>query len=322
MKIINLTPEEWDQELAKIKFHTFFHTIDWLQLVQKNHLWLTLNLNKMEIDQKEILFPYFQYKKKIISLPFCEYGGPISNSSLSEEDVLEVLSEFEDYNISIHPFSFQKSSKMSTFIINLNHKTKEDLLQSFRKTTRHSIRYSQQKEIEVTDILNEEELRKAYKIYLRSMQRNAAFPMSFQFIRELCNKKQAKVWIALENKQIISMIVVLFHQKYAHYFKSGNLNNRKSYANYALIWQAIQYSLQNGYEYFDFGATEKGAPLEVFKSGWGTQQYDLPIFSTIIRDNNQKKTFKNKILGIIWKHAPLLLIENISPYAKRWFMSK
>ncbi|MCK4589173.1 MAG: peptidoglycan bridge formation glycyltransferase FemA/FemB family protein [Nanoarchaeota archaeon] len=308
--MIEIKKRKWQEEIDKVSFHTFFHTLEWLELVEKHYSWLKLKL----IKSNGKLFPYFTYKNKVISLPFCEYGGPISNEKLEEKEIIKFTNYFKKYKISSHPFLLQQESDMGSYILELKNKTIDDLMQSFRKTTRHSIRYSQKENLIISEMKTEKDLKKFYKLYVQSMKKNYAFPVSFKFIKDLSQNKNIKTWIAKQNNQIVSGIMVIFYNKYAHYSKSCNIYRLGLHANYALIWHAIQYALNNGYHYFDFGATKKSAKLSVFKRGWGTQEYSIPTFTDQNQTGHQSK---NDFLKKIWRKIPCFIFAKTSSLAHK-----
>ena len=48
------------------------------------------------------------------------------------------------------------------------------------------------------------------------------------------------------------------------------------YANHALLWEVIKYGCKNGFQYMDWGRTDKGHEgLRKFKLGWGTEEKEL-----------------------------------------------
>lgn len=305
--MMEITKEEWKKNLEKVSFYTFFHTLDWLEIIEKHYPWLKLKLNKND----EKLFPYFRYKNKIISLPFCEYGGPISNKKIKSEEIKKLIKGFNGYRITIHPFLLEQESEMSSFILELKNRKVEDIIKNFRKTTRHSIKYSEKDNLTISEVIKKKDLKKFYRLYVKSMKRNYAFPVSFKFIRELNQNKFVKTWVAKHNNQIISGIMIVFYKKYAHYIKSCNVYKSGLHANYALIWHAIRYALDNDFEFFDFGATKKSAKLSIFKRGWGTKEYPIPEFTD--QKNNLNET-KNYFLKKVWDKIPYFVFAKTSGF--------
>src|SRR3989339_1042598 len=99
--------QEWQDLLKKVLFKTFFHSWEWEEFLEKNFPWLKferynyqnqalLSLARVKIFGKE----------KLISHPFCEYGGPLPlvdkiNAGDFKQDL---FSEFKDpIRISFHP---------------------------------------------------------------------------------------------------------------------------------------------------------------------------------------------------------------------------
>ncbi|MBU3922778.1 hypothetical protein KJ684_00880, partial [Patescibacteria group bacterium] len=66
--------EEYKEILKKIKFKTFFHSLEWLDFLEKEFKWLKFERYNY---QNQALLSFAKVNGKLISHPFCEYGGPL-----------------------------------------------------------------------------------------------------------------------------------------------------------------------------------------------------------------------------------------------------
>ena len=103
-KITNKT--EWQDLLDKVLFKTFFHNTGWEEFLEKQFKWLKF---ERYLYGRDCLLSLARVGDKLISHPFCEYGGPlpvvekIDGKSVKKN----LLSEFEGpLQINFHPHLF------------------------------------------------------------------------------------------------------------------------------------------------------------------------------------------------------------------------
>jgi len=323
---------DWDHYLKKAEFKTFFHTWDYREILMHNFPYLKPYYYRFLLPSSAVLLPLFLYNEKYSSLPFCEYGGPVllKGTFVAEELEQELKTHLiflpsQKLELKIHPYLFlnQKEkveerfiSEFSTYILeNIQHTSLEHIKENLRKTTRQSIIYAQRENLEVKKLEHETELKDFYAIYCATMRRNAALIMPFDYFSTLWKNKNSLFYICLLNQNIISGIVVLVEDNFAHYFISANDSRFSSYhSNQALLWQALSDLKEMKVNSLDFGAVRKGNTQEVFKSGWGTVSY--PIYSLC----NFEKKMPKPFLRNTWRKLPIFLLQSTSKLLlKRFF---
>jgi len=314
----------WKELLEKALFKTFFHSLEWEEFLEKNFDWLRF---ERYLYKDQLLLSLARYKifgkERLISHPFCEYGGPLPlrDEIDGREFKKDIFLNFkEPFKISFHPqtpkyfkeFGLKEpdSSRDSYFIENIDKKNEEEIYSSFRKTLRHSIKTAQNQNLEIKVCDNEEELKVFYKLYLKTVKRHKTIAYPFSFFQYFLGSKKAQIVLAKSDKKIIAGSVFLFYDKFLHYFlNASDQNYKEKRANYLILWSQIKGYIGKNYQTFDLGGTGRGSSLEIFKQGWGVKKY--PIFELKnFSEAGLKKSKLRNAFGIL----PSFLLEKISPY--------
>lgn len=316
--------ERWKDLLEKALFKTFFHSLEWEEFLEKNFDWLIF---ERYLYKDQLLLTLGRYKvfgkERLISHPFCEYGGPLplKDGIDGREFKKDLLLNFkEPFKISFHPqipkyfkeFGLKEpdSSRDTYFIEDIDQKNEEEIYSSFRKTLRHSIKEAKKQNLEIKVCDNEEELRFFYNLYLKTIKRHKTIPYPFSFFQYFLNSKNAQIVLAKSNKKIIAGSVFLFYDKFLHYFlNASDQDYKEKRANYLILWNQVRSYIGKNYQIFDLGGTRRGSGLEIFKKGWGTKRY--PIFE--IKDFPESKLPSSRMRSLL-SLFPCSFLEIMSPH--------
>jgi len=321
--------QKWQDLLNKVLFKTFFHDLDWEEFLERNFKWLKfehyfyqnqtlLSLARIKIFGKE----------KLISHPFCEYGGPLPLvSKIDGERFQKDL--FEGFKIplkiSFHPqilnfFENVTRSVLVTlrnayFIENFNQKTEETLWQDLRKTTRHEIKKAQSENLQIKKCETEKELSSFYNLYIKSAKRHKILAYPFSFFEYFLRSSDSEIILVKHNGKVIAGSVFLFYDQFIHYFLNASDEKFKDLgANYLILWNQIQNYSGRNHQVFDFGGTRLGSSLEIFKKGWGGKQYS--IFE--LTNQPQKDGLRDSKLRNILGSLPPFLLKKLSPHLLKY----
>lgn len=292
----------------KALFKTFFHNPEWQDFLEKEFKWLKF---EHYLYRDKVLLTFGRVGNKLISLPFCEYGGPLGD--FKERDILK---EFKNIKVRVHPKIKKGDSDVSTYWLNLKGRSEKDLLACFRKTLRHSIRNAQEQDLEIKKCSNEQELRRFYNLYVANLKRKKTVPYPYSIFKYLYNQPEAEILLALYKNKIIAGNLFLYYSGFVHYFLSASdYKYRKLGANYLLLWEKIKSLVgktrPDGRGFvFDFGAASKGSALETFKKGWRGKEY--PILQIGIK--RSEESLRSSGLRNIWGLLPNFVIKKLSPY--------
>lgn len=313
--------QEWQDLLKNVLFKTFFHSWEWEEFLERNFSWLKferynwqnkalLSLARVKIFGKE----------KLISHPFCEYGGPlplVDKIADDEEFKQDLFSEFSaQVKINFHPYLLNylqtapradshPSGRVSYLI--------EDPL-DLRKTTRHEIEKAKANNLQIEKCQNRKNLKDFYNLHVRSAKKHRIPAYPFSFFEYFADSSNAEIILAKKDGRVVAGSVFLFYDKFVHYFQNAVDEKYKNLgANYLILWEEIQKSLAKN-QVFDFGGTRIGSSLEIFKEGWGGKQY--PIFE--LKNYSEETSLRQSKLRNIFNHLPPFLIKKLSPHLLKY----
>src|SRR3989338_9048203 len=102
-KFIKITDKnEWQVLLDKVLFKTFFHFLEWEEFLEKSFKCLKF---ERYVYNEECLLSLARVGGKLISHPFCEYGGPLPLTEKIDGEFFrrDLFSEFKGcIRISFH----------------------------------------------------------------------------------------------------------------------------------------------------------------------------------------------------------------------------
>jgi hypothetical protein len=323
--------EEYKNLIDKVLFSTFFHGVEWHEFLEKEFKWLKFEYYSYK---NEAILPLVRFKvfgkEKLISLPFCEYGGPLplKQGIKFEEFEKDTLSEFGEnikkksdfLKIKFHPeilkyFDKQQITKniqdcnvFTSWIENLKNTNTEQLLASFRKTLRYEIRDAQQKDLLIKKCENLKELKQFYNLYVANLKRKKTIPYPFSIFEFLHHDPDTEIILAFFKDGVIGGNLFVNYGKFIHYFFSASDYNYKDFGvSCLLLWSKMK-NLIGQDKILDLGATPKDSSLDVFKRGWGGKEY--PILQLGIKKNSEG--LRASKLRIIWGLLPNFLVKKLS----------
>ena len=298
--------------LDKTLFKTFFHEFEWQEFLEKEFKWLKF---EHYLYKDEALLSFGKIGNRLVSLPFCEYGGPLPlNGDINYERFKkDVLDEFGDnIKIKFHPKVLsQKSNTITYFIESIDELSEEKILSSFRKTLRHSIRNAEQQNLRIKKCSNLKELKQFYNLYVANLKKKKTVPYPYSVIEYLYNSSDAEISLTFNKNKIIAGSQFLHYNKFIHYFLSASDHKRRNLgANYLILWEKIKRSLKGKFKYFDLGAAPRGSNLEIFKRGWGGTEYQ--IYQIGIKKGDER--LRSSKLRKAWGLLPNFVVKKISRY--------
>jgi len=311
--------EEWRALLGKVLFKTFFHSWEWEEFLEKNFKWLKFerynwrNQGLLSLARVKVFG-----KEKLISHPFCEYGGPLPlvdkiNAGDFKQDL---FSEFKDpIRISFHPrlldyfqdeqknvFSSSGRVSFATYSLYL------------RKTTRHEIEKAKTSNLKIEKCQNIEDLKNFYNLYIRSVRKHRIPAYPFPFFEYFAASPAAEIILVKKNGRVIAGSVFLLYDKCIQYFlNASSSKGAQERANYLILWDQMDKYCGKGLS-FDLGGTRKNSSLSIFKQGFGT----APVEIYEIKNLTENKENKFSLARKIWTIMPLFLIKKYSPYLLKY----
>ena len=140
MKFTKITNKnEWHGLLCKVLFNTFFHNVEWEEFLEKQFKWLKF---ERYLYGDSAVLSLARAGNKLISHPFCEYGGPLPLAEKIDYEQFkgDLFSEFNgSIKMSLHPRLFDYFSYAESGIPEVSERVSYWVNDSLdlRKTTHH-----------------------------------------------------------------------------------------------------------------------------------------------------------------------------------------
>ncbi len=166
-----------------------------------------------------------------------------------------------------------------TLILDIS-KTEEDLLKEMHKKTRYNIRLASKKEVEISE-LKEDEFDELWELIKETSERDGfrSHPRRYYEKMFKLSNDFLKFYIAKYEGKIISCLIATFFGDMATYTHGASSNeHRNVMAPYLLQWHTIKEAQKRGIKYYDFhGIDEKKWPgVTKFKKGFGGEIINYP----------------------------------------------
>jgi hypothetical protein len=322
----------WDELLLTNPESSFFHTSAWARVlidsygykplyfacIENNHLHGLMAV--MEIDS-------FITAKRGVSLPFTDHCPVIARDKHSFSDMFNFVSIYGTQHgwksLEIrggNRFLGDEvpSDTFKTHVLELS-ASKEDVLATFRDSTRRNIKKAQRIDVEIRDTPSMASMEQFYRLNCLTRKDHGLPPQPLYFFREIhkhiISLEKGRVLLAFENKGpcIAGAVFYSFNGRVVFKYGASDRSAHQMRPNNLVMWEAIKTYSQNGSRSFDFGRTDldhKG--LLQFKKGWGTTEGQIHYYNYDL----QKKAFVSKYPKIkssypVFKAMPMPLLKLI-----------
>lgn len=309
--------EEWQGLLKKVLFKTFFHSWEWESFLESQFPWM--KFDRYNYQNQALLSMANIGDKKLVSHPFCEYGGPLPliqeiDGQAFQEDLFE---EFKmPLKISFHPYllkhfkGFDTSQSLrETYLLEQIQSLDPDKIGD--RNRRRAVMTAQNNGLTEEKCEKINDLKILYDYYVKNLKRYKALVYPFSFFEFLFKNHQAEILLVKKGKKTVGGNIFLFYGGIIHSFLCGfNAQYRKLDAHSLVLWLELKRKRKEGFNVFDFGATKKSSSLSDFKSRWGANAYSIFELKNRVGESKLKDSF----LRDIWSWLPVFLIKRLSPY--------
>jgi FemAB-related protein (PEP-CTERM system-associated) len=279
------------------------------------------------------------FRDKLISLPFCEHGGPLINSDLKNTAVEFIAKTFLDDALSLgtnlgvdylelrnpsltndylcRDFSKQVS-RYVTFKLNLL-SGENQLWRFLDKKTRNSIRKSEKSNITISEILDEAMLKKYFSLYLKIEKKYGSPPHSFSVFKSLARfETNVKYLLALHNSTPVAGVIIFYSNDEIYWWNGvSDPRLRNINATSLLLWEVIKWGCKEGYSYMSFGRTRKDTGVYHFKEAWGGKETCYIDYIYPLKDGQfstpDPSEGKYQLLTKLWAYLPIIVSSSLGP---------
>jgi FemAB-related protein (PEP-CTERM system-associated) len=326
---------EWDTFVRETDDTTFFHLIGWKNVIEKTYKRKSYYLIARENGEIKGILPLFLMKSalfgnKLISVPFCDYGGVCANDEQTKTLLIEEAKKITkekgaDYLElrQLHGNCCELKTKDIYFTLILDLKQDSDFLWiNFNKKVRNAIRKAIKSNLKVT--MGREYINEFYDIFSKNMRDLGTPVHSINFFKNILREFPNKTNILItryEEKAIGAMYLLQFKDTIYAPWVSSDRQCFHFNPNNMLYWEAIKYGCEKGFKYLDFGRSKWNSGTFRFKEPWGAipkQLHYLYYLNSLDNmPNLDPSNPKYRTLTKVWKRLPVSIATKMGPKIRR-----
>lgn len=325
--------KNWNAFVENSSHSTIYHRFEFKHIIEKSFGHETIYLYATDLEKNVIgVLPAIRTQSKlfgdyITSLPFFNYGGPISNHKNVSEQLIAELARIgaklpvshaelrESEPRSDYP---AKTDKISMFLQLPNNE--EELAKKLGAKVRAQIKKGEINNFKFR-IGGQELLTDFYRVFSRNMRDLGTPVYSIDFFRNILESITENSWICvlyLDGKPCSCAFLIGYKDTmeipWASTIKSANPYN----ANMVLYWNVLCTAVEKGYSFFDFGRSSKDAATYKFKKQWGAEPWTLH-WHYWLKDRGELPQLnpnnpKYKLMIAVWQRLPVFITNIIGPY--------
>jgi FemAB-related protein (PEP-CTERM system-associated) len=331
----------WDRFVDAHPDGTPFHLSCWLRTIVETYAFKPL-LYVAEGDEGELqgVLPSFSIRsvftgRRLISLPFSDFGGPLCVDESVEECLLASVVEMHNSRVKYiemrgplagnHGFACRDFYQRH--VLDLSLKPEKLLRFIDRRTIQYSIRKADRMGVTLEDGNDERGLREFYRLNQLTRKKHGVPSQPLRFFERMFEHMVAggkcNVILALKGSQVIASGVFFLHRETVYYKYNASDPSFLSQAtpNHLLTWQAIRRASAEGYRSFDFGRTAPtNEGLMRYKALWGSKSSALPYHyypAVAGAASKEGDSAAYRTITKIWRHMPDSVAGFIGPMVIR-----
>jgi hypothetical protein len=333
---------KWDYFVENHPDGTPYHLTCWLKTIQETYRYEpVLYMITSESGITECVFPLFLIKgfftnKRIISLPFSDYGGPISNGEIFLLQLIERLrKDFPSFcnNIEIRSEftkrgSFKQLMHYKRHILELNDDEEKIKLRLNKRTTRYSIRKAEKAGVMVYEDNSRNGLEHFIRLNRKTRNKHGVPSQPDKFFynlfKNVISKKFGFIHLAEYDDKVIAASMFIRSGSQIHYKYNASDEDyiKKAKPNHLITWSAIKKGILDGYNILDFGRTAAdNQGLMRYKQMWGTLELDC-VYSFFPKIQGASSHAESSIFyqsaTRLWKLLPGYMRTLIGTYIYRY----
>jgi FemAB-related protein (PEP-CTERM system-associated) len=337
---------DWDNYVKRHPNGTLFHLTAWKEVVEqtfghKSYYLTAFNNTPSSAPSSQYLdiigiLPVFRIKSflfgdYLISIPFAELGGPLSDSP--EIDRL-LVNHAEALAVEIGCDYLELRNRepvddLPTKTLYYNFKREifpnlDENLMAIPRKARRMIR--QGEKFGLTAEFGHHLLDAHYQIMARSYHSLGTPIFHKKFFENFltCFGDNAQLLLIRNDEKtpVAAVMAFYFKDQVIPYWAGSNFQDRKLAPNDFMYWELMKHGSENGFKVFDFGRSKLGTGSYDFKRHWGFEpaplsyQYYLVKAKEMPNLSPANPKYKKKIE--LWRKMPLAATKIIGPHVAKY----
>ncbi len=327
--------EKWDNFVNSHPKATPFHHSSWLKIINEAYSFRSLlyiqERNGLTVGIAPLFIVRgFSLGKRMVSIPFSDYGGPLHLEEKDEDDLLDFLRNKEHHK-SIEMRSSLRQNRIfvnrtayKRHRLNLCDETQNSLYQTFNKrTVQYSIRKALRNGVQIIEDNSSEGMEEFCRLNSMTRKKNGVPCQPKKFFEKIYQEliisgSSFLLFATYESKRVASGLFLKFGKSiYYKYNASDPEYLSKVTPNHLLMWSAIEKARTEDFKIFDLGRTSSfDQGLLRHKRMWSAEETDLSYsYFPKVRGATSKEGDSNcyEISTRIWKLLPNVISDKIGP---------
>jgi len=339
-----LADPRWDAFVENHPFGWICHLSGWKRVLERtfSHMkghYLALVDSKGEIKAG---LPLYEVRSRLtgnrlVSIPFATLSDPLVSDSDQLDELLEAAKAFskkrgidrvEFRTTNAYRFvkdqQFVRNNGFKCHFVNLNVDLAA-LWKSFpQKAIKYEVNRARKNNLAMKLGESEEDLRLFYRLYTQTRRRLGLPTHPYLLLRILWetfkSRKKMELCLALyEGRAIAGHVLFKFNNRVSVEFEGWNRGYRKLSPNHFLFWEEIKQAHKEGFRIYDFGRTStQNVGLMEFKSRWGAEICDLPIFYYSAQGARERAYDEGTVAYRLMRSLFRIMPESIHPLFGKW----
>ena len=325
----------WNQYAKAHPAACIYHQIDFQDIIEKSFDHKTLYIAAFDpADELVGILPLTHTKSRLFgsymtSVPYFNYGGPLSNNKTIEQQLLTYAEAYAKQNGATHVEIREsqpragmpsKMDKMSTFLALPT--DSEQLWQDIGTKVRAQVKKGMKNSLTFTTGKHEL-LDDFYHVFSTNM-RDLGTPIYSKafFNHILSSDLNATIVVQYYQQKPVSCAFLMGYKDHLEIPWASTLRRANTLdANMVMYWHILKFACENGYRFFDFGRSSKDASTLKFKRQWGAKPTQL-YWHYILQDNQELPNLnpsnpKLQFVIACWKRLPLIVANALGPLLSR-----
>lgn len=305
MEIANpLTLQGWDDLVGSHPAGSLFHTSSWARILAESYGYRPAYFAEVEKGTLKALLPVMEIRSFLtgtrgVSLPFSDYTDPFSTDeeqyrSLAKDAVAYgKQSGWKTLEIRGGASPWPESKRSSGF---LGHRlrlsgTETEIHNGFRTNMKRNIARASKEGVRIEMSNSPAALEAYYALHCITRKGQGIPPQPRRFFRKIqehiLRRSMGFIALATFRNEVVAGIVLFHHGRKAIYkYGASSPEGKRCRANNLVMWEAIRWYVQRGFEEFCFGRTEpSNNGLREYKLGYGPSEYEIPYYKYDLAEN-------------------------------------
>ena len=314
----NVSELKWDEIVRNSENSYFFHTHAWAKILEATYGY-RIATRLYELEGNEILVPMMEGKKYGFqyyhSMPL-GYGGIFLVSNISSEALQKILKNIVGwrhllFKLSLPPFfsfSIQEDLTISqinsewnyTHVLSLEKGFEYLWKNKFNRKNRNAIRKAEKSGVEISKKNSVNNFREYHKLYIKSSKRwgYKKLPHPLRLYENMCKfgLPHVQLRLAIKDDKAIAGLVSLYYGKNVFYWISSYLKEYEIYRpTNLLLKDSIEQACDEGYKYYNFGASGNLEGVRKFKESFGAERIEIKQYLVQSRLGKLATSLLNKV---------------------------